>query len=225
MGFDNREAEKLLSECGRRCCICGYLHRIQVHHIVPGDDNIENGIPLCPNCHDEVHTAYSPGRTTRTYSTEELKQHRKRTIEQASSLAKPKDIRVGRTAEVIEFSRYAKSLIAALEIYHEGSTMLGIEGPIRRIACIAKSIGIPVPIEIQTIPYPEGQVAHNPFLQDRFEGSCSIQFPDGSAESDKCAHVSGLELLVNARDSAIVALKQWLIELEHTPQNNKNIEP
>lgn len=82
MGFDKAEAEQLLSGCGRRCCICGRLHRVQVHHIVPGDDNIENGIPLCPNCHDEAHTPYSPGRTTRTYSPAELKLHRKRTIDQ-----------------------------------------------------------------------------------------------------------------------------------------------
>jgi hypothetical protein len=82
MAFDKGEAEKLLADCGRRCCICGRLHRVQVHHIVPGNDNIENGIPLCPNCHDEAHTPYSSGRTTRTYTSAELKLHRQRTIDQ-----------------------------------------------------------------------------------------------------------------------------------------------
>lgn len=82
MGFDKAEAEQLLADCGRRCCICGRLHRVQVHHIVPGDDNIDNGIPLCPNCHDEIHTGYSLGRTTRVYTPDELKLHRKRTIDQ-----------------------------------------------------------------------------------------------------------------------------------------------
>jgi hypothetical protein len=85
MGFDKRETEQLLAECGRRCCICGRLHQVQVHHITPkekgGTDDIENGIPLCPNCHDEVHTGYAPGRTTRIYTDGELKLHRKRTIE------------------------------------------------------------------------------------------------------------------------------------------------
>jgi len=56
---------------------------VQVHHIIPRDqsgaDDIDNGIPLCPNCHDEVHTGYSPGRTTRAYSAEELKRHRDNT--------------------------------------------------------------------------------------------------------------------------------------------------
>jgi len=82
MGFDRKEAEQLLVDCGRRCCICGRLHRVQIHHIIPGDDKIDNGIPLCPKCHDETHTGYSPGRTTRSYTSEELKLHRKRTIDQ-----------------------------------------------------------------------------------------------------------------------------------------------
>ena len=88
MGFDKTEAEQLLVDCGRRCCICGRLHRVQVHHIVSGDDDIDNGIPLCPNCHDEAHTEYSRGRTTRTYTPEELKRHRKRTIDQVKREAK-----------------------------------------------------------------------------------------------------------------------------------------
>ena len=221
MGFDKAEAEQLLSECGRRCCICGLLHRVQVHHIVPGDDNIENGIPLCPNCHDQVHTSYSPGRTTRTYSPSELKLHRKRTIDIVKSeeaerkLGNAPDHGVGASDDVMEFSRNIKSLVAALEAYNEDSTMLGIEGPVVKIARTAELIGIPVPIEIQTTPYPKGEVAPNPFLQERFEGNCVIRFPDGSEESGKGAHVSGLELLVEARDSAIVALKQWLIKLEN----------
>jgi hypothetical protein len=82
MAFDKAEVEQLLVDCGRRCCICGQLQRVQVHHIVPGNDNIENGIPLRPNCHDGVHTEYSPGKTTRTYTLDELRGHRKRTIDQ-----------------------------------------------------------------------------------------------------------------------------------------------
>jgi hypothetical protein len=88
MGFDKTEAEQLLADCGRRCCICGRLHRVQVHHIVPGDESIDNAIPLCPNCHDEAHTEHSPGRTTRTYTAAELKLHRNRTIEQVKREAK-----------------------------------------------------------------------------------------------------------------------------------------
>ena len=85
MAFNKAEVEQLLAATGRRCCLCSKLHRVQVHHIVPrkqgGTDDIDNGIPLCPNCHDEVHIGYSPGRTTRVYSAEELRRHRDNAIE------------------------------------------------------------------------------------------------------------------------------------------------
>lgn len=85
MGFDQKEAEELLADTGRRCCICSALHSVQLHHIIPaeerGTDDIDNAIPLCPNCHDEVHGRYASGRTTRAYTSNELKLHRQRTIE------------------------------------------------------------------------------------------------------------------------------------------------
>jgi hypothetical protein len=93
MGFDKNEIDRLLADCGRRCCICGHLHAVQVHHIKPkekgGTDDIENGIPLCPNCHDAVHTDYSSGKTTKIYSEQELKLHRHRTIEQIKNTTNP----------------------------------------------------------------------------------------------------------------------------------------
>ncbi len=88
MAFRKSEVEELLVATGRRCCLCGKLHRVQVHHIVPseqgGTDEIENAIPLCPNCHDEAHIGYAPGRVTRTYSAAELIRHRDLAIERAS---------------------------------------------------------------------------------------------------------------------------------------------
>jgi hypothetical protein len=85
MAFNQHEIEQLLADTGRRCCICGTLHKVQVHHIIPqeegGTDDIDNAVPLCPNCHDEVHGRYVRGRTTRTYTPGELKLHRQRTIE------------------------------------------------------------------------------------------------------------------------------------------------
>lgn len=85
MSFDQKEAEALLVDAGRMCCLCGKLHSVQLHHIVPkedgGTDDIDNAIPLCPNCHDEVHGRTASGRTTRTYSASELKAHRQRTVE------------------------------------------------------------------------------------------------------------------------------------------------
>jgi hypothetical protein len=69
------------------CAVCNRLHGVQVHHIVPrsegGSDDPSNGIPLCPNCHDEVHAQHAPGRTTRLYTERELRQHLARTIDLA----------------------------------------------------------------------------------------------------------------------------------------------
>ena len=79
MAFKKKEASELLVKTNRRCCICGKQHSVTVHHITSkkegGSDNIENGIPLCPNCHDEVHASGATGRVTRKYTPEELKGH------------------------------------------------------------------------------------------------------------------------------------------------------
>ncbi len=89
MAFNRTEAENLIVQTGRRCCICHRLHDVQLHHIIPsgegGSDNIDNAISLCPNCHNEVHIGSTPGRVTRRYTPPELKLHRERTIELAKN--------------------------------------------------------------------------------------------------------------------------------------------
>src|SRR5689334_6065332 len=65
MSFPPDVAERLLVACHRHCCLCHKQagSRMQIHHIIPrsqgGDDSEENGIPLCLDCHAEVHT-YDP---------------------------------------------------------------------------------------------------------------------------------------------------------------------
>lgn len=83
MGFKRSEVDKLLADTGRRCCICSTLHAVQIHHIKSlkdgGNDDIDNAIPLCPNCHNQVHSV-SSSRLTRCFSADELVSHRERTI-------------------------------------------------------------------------------------------------------------------------------------------------
>ena len=92
MSFSKKEVDNFLAEVGRMCCICKRLHKIQLHHIVPlaegGTDEIDNAIALCPNCHDEVHSSYASGRTTRVYTPEELKEHIKSTKNLAMKVRK-----------------------------------------------------------------------------------------------------------------------------------------
>lgn len=91
MGFPRSVVDRLLAETGRMCAICNRQHGVQVHHIQPreqgGADTSENAIPLCPNCHDEVHSGYAPGRVSRTFTAEELRQHLVRTKQLASQRA------------------------------------------------------------------------------------------------------------------------------------------
>lgn len=82
MAFDRHEVSKLLVECQRRCCIC---HRfcgvkMETDHMKPSDDggsdDIGNAIPLCFECHAEVH-AYNPKHPRgRKYTEEELRLHK-----------------------------------------------------------------------------------------------------------------------------------------------------
>jgi hypothetical protein len=88
MAFQPEEVNQLLVETGRRCALCGKLHGVSIHHIKPvaegGTDDIDNAIPLCPNCHDEIHGSHALGRTTRGYTVNELKKHRQKAIDRAT---------------------------------------------------------------------------------------------------------------------------------------------
>ncbi len=82
MPFQRDQVSTLLSQCHRRCCIC---HRfcgvkIETDHIVPtdegGKDEIENAIPVCFECHAEIHS-YNPKHPRgRKFLPEELRLHK-----------------------------------------------------------------------------------------------------------------------------------------------------
>ena len=83
MPIPHNHADKLLADCGRRCCICRRfkpLH-LQVHHIQPredgGSDEPDNLIALCVTCHSSVHTKASMARN---FTAVELRQHRDNTV-------------------------------------------------------------------------------------------------------------------------------------------------
>ena len=62
MTFPRDQVSELLARRHRRCCVC---HRfcgvkIETDHIKPkeqgGGDSIENAIPVCFECHAEIHS-------------------------------------------------------------------------------------------------------------------------------------------------------------------------
>ena len=82
MAFNRSEVSALLAKCHRRCCVC---HRycgvkMETDHIVPrsagGPDTIDNAIPLCFECHAEIHSYNDSHPRGRKFTPEELKQHK-----------------------------------------------------------------------------------------------------------------------------------------------------
>jgi hypothetical protein len=82
MPFPEPVASEALVRCARRCCICRKFcgTRMQLHHIKQeaegGADTLENCIPLCLDCHEEVGSYNSNHPIGRKFSVSELKQHR-----------------------------------------------------------------------------------------------------------------------------------------------------
>lgn len=82
MAFDPKEAEKLLARCRRRCCVCQRFcgSKMELDHMVPkadgGPDDIENAIPLCFECHAEVHAYNDKHPRGRKFQPSELKLHK-----------------------------------------------------------------------------------------------------------------------------------------------------
>ena len=82
MTFPTKEAEELLAACHRRCCIC---HRfcgvkIELDHIIPklenGPDDIDNAIPVCFECHAEIHSYNDKHPRGRKFRPDGLKIHK-----------------------------------------------------------------------------------------------------------------------------------------------------
>lgn len=64
-------ADKLFTEVvilsmGKLCEVCGYRNANTAHHFIPKSEsgwlryNLENGIPICMECHYQMHSARGP---------------------------------------------------------------------------------------------------------------------------------------------------------------------
>jgi hypothetical protein len=80
--FTRIELEQLLVECHRRCCVCHKYCgvKIEVDHIISattaGSSDIGNAIPVCFECHAEIHY-YNPKHPKgRRFQEAELRSHR-----------------------------------------------------------------------------------------------------------------------------------------------------
>jgi hypothetical protein len=80
--FKPEEVETLLVACHRRCCVCHKFCgvKIEVDHIIsattPQSGNIDNAIPVCFDCHAEIHH-YNPAHPKgRKFQPSELRRHK-----------------------------------------------------------------------------------------------------------------------------------------------------
>jgi hypothetical protein len=87
MPFKREEVETLLAKCRRHCCICYRFCgiKIETDHMISegekGTDDIENAIPLCFDCHAEVHLYNDKHPRGRKYTSAELKQHKEQWLD------------------------------------------------------------------------------------------------------------------------------------------------
>jgi hypothetical protein len=86
-GFNRDQVDELLVACHRRCCVC---HRycgvkIETDHIVPtaddGSNDIENAIPVCFDCHAEIHSYNDKHPRGRKFRPEELRGHKEQWLD------------------------------------------------------------------------------------------------------------------------------------------------
>lgn len=87
MPFPRNDVEELLTACHRRCCIC---HRfcgvkIETDHIMPagdgGPNTIDNAIPVCFECHAEIHSYNDRHPRGRKFRPEELRKHKEQWLD------------------------------------------------------------------------------------------------------------------------------------------------
>lgn len=82
MSFPQTVSDEALVKCGRCCCICHKFcgTKIELHHIKQkvygGEDTIDNCIPLCFDCHEDMGKADPNHPRGKRYTENELKQHR-----------------------------------------------------------------------------------------------------------------------------------------------------
>lgn len=91
-GFPRAAVDSLLATCHRRCCVC---HRfcgvkIETDHIIPtaegGTDDIENAIPVCFECHAEIHSYNVRHPRGRRFRPEELRLHKEQWLRICSEI-------------------------------------------------------------------------------------------------------------------------------------------
>lgn len=82
MAFDSGQVADLLAKCHRRCCICHRFcgFKMETDHMQPtgegGKDDIDNALPVCFECHAEIHCYNTDHPRGRKFTERELREHK-----------------------------------------------------------------------------------------------------------------------------------------------------
>lgn len=93
MSFPRKAVDELLVACHRRCCICHRFcgFKMELDHMEQrahgGLDDINNAIPVCFECHAEIHLYNDQHPRGRKYRSEELRLHKEQWLELCRSSA------------------------------------------------------------------------------------------------------------------------------------------
>lgn len=124
MAFPQDKVSELLALCHRRCCIC---HRfcgvkMETDHILPqaesGTDAIENAIPVCFECHAEIHSYNDKHPRGRKFRPEELRRHKEQWLNICAKypealVAAPRQIDVGPLQALIDELEFNERVTAS----------------------------------------------------------------------------------------------------------------
>ena len=106
----------------------------------------------------------------------------------------------------------AKQIINALP-HGVGGVAHGIEREVRELACAAERLGLEPPIFMETVPFPPG--IEQGLGQKCWEGRYIIRFPGREQSGPSvAAGIPAVEMLLEAQQEAIAALKQWITYVE-----------
>jgi HNH endonuclease len=127
--FPDKEAAELLAHCHRRCCVCHRFcgFKMELDHIDPkangGSDTIDNAIPVCFECHAEIHAYNDKHPRGRKYRPEELKKHKEQWLKlctKSAAFASPVPARtdVGPFQALIDELEFNRAVAASTHDKH-----------------------------------------------------------------------------------------------------------
>ena len=86
--FKEADRRRMLLWCDRHCCLCGIQcgGNIEIHHVdgKHSNNNPDNGMPVCFNCHGTI-TAYGKSSKGSRFSVKELKERRNQIYDKYTS--------------------------------------------------------------------------------------------------------------------------------------------